>query len=189
MWSPPTYQVPLLLSIVVRERCSGCVGGCDHVAVHVQGFRKHSDLLSASVDWILLHQGNSGLPIPFTTQEQLRILSVGANYRPGAVAEFFAQVLARGTQRSPWVLQVLGTIATMLRPTPAIAQALCAVLQTFTGTPADLARDVTWQRYMLAASALLGGVSTHLHQDMDPASLPADLPTATHAIDRSDVAL
>ncbi len=150
----------------------------------MQGFRQHSDLLSPSVDWILLHQGDSGIPIPFTTQEQLRILSVGANYRPGAVAEFFARVLARGTQRSPWVLDVLGTVATMLRPTPAIAQALCAVLQTFPGMPADLARDVTWQRYMLASSALLGGVSSHLHQDMDPGTLPGDLHETNRAIDR-----
>jgi hypothetical protein len=150
----------------------------------VQGFRKHSTLLAPSVEWILLHQGDSGLSIPFTQQEQLRVLSVGANYRTDAVAQFFVEVLARGTQRSPWVLEVLGTIAAMLQPTPAIAQALCSILQTFPGQPEDLGGDVVWHRYMLAASTVLGGVSSHLHQDMDPGTMPGDLPETNHAIDR-----
>jgi hypothetical protein len=129
----------------------------------LQAFLKNHTLLAPAVDWILNHQDDDLLPIPFDRQDQMRIVTAGAEAAPASVAAFFHTVSSLGLHRAPHSLDVLDAVASLLHPSVAVVGALCEVLPLFTGTPGDLVADEHWASYLMAVSAALGRVSTHVH--------------------------
>ncbi len=150
-------------------------------------FRKHGDILAPMVDQILAQGPTSagqsaGHRVPLSREDQLRVVAVGCSYAPSAVAAYFDRVQGSGEARSQGAVEILAAVGSMLRPTVGVVQAMCGALGTFTGSPAQLASNDVWQRYLLVTSALLGRVAGHVHAAPELASQAPDVGTVQDVV-------
>ena len=75
-------------------------------AAVARAFRVNSTLLAPTVEWLLLRPADA-LPIPVSFDDAMRVVGLGANHNPAAVATYFVNAQARGTARTPDALAVL----------------------------------------------------------------------------------